>query len=397
MRLIGLTRNSVKSEGGVRGGTLPARALPAVAAVFALVAGLAGMTETAYAGPLDTRAVACTFNDRGGSTSRATYDAYSPATNSHRLTPMVTTVSTYGDSAQAGTLLFQTATYTLPTLSGSQQGRAAPLYNCPPGSTEQFRGNGVYDSVSKSYPTGVQGIGYRVFYYTSTSYGSENAAPLTLTNSFASGALVFPHSSSQGGTQYTRIDFVATGANYGTGIINASNIFGTSSETNNSSYFYRVQLASNITIAAPTCKVANTGNLTLALPAVTTIALNNGTAETTTYPTDLKVECDRIRSAAPTITFTTNYAASGYPGTLTNQAANGAQGVGVKLWVWNPVSNRYDVPTFNSRLSNLATYVDGPMYGRTWTFRVGASYLRTGGTVTAGPVRSTATLTFQYS
>lgn len=395
MRMIGLSRTIVKSRGGVRRPVLPARALPAVAATFALVACLGGITGTAYAGPLDTRAVSCAVNS-GGTTSKGNqYYAYSSTANVYSLSP-TRTVQPMPAPGTTGSVLFSTVERVLPQYEGASQGYAAPLYNCPPGTQEYFRGNGSYDSYSRSYATGLQGIGYRVYYYIGN--GEELAAPQTFDNTYATGALVFPMSSSARGTYRTRIDFVATGATIKPGVIVGSNIFGQASVSAGSAPagLYRVGMSGNITVTAPTCQIKNPQSQTIALGNVTATAMNSGAGENALYTSELQVDCGMSSQASPTVKLTTNYAANGSPDTVSNQAQNGAQGVGVRLWLWNPGLNNYERAAFNSTLPNRGTLISSTP-NSTWSYKLGASYLRTGGTVTAGSVLSTATITFTYS
>jgi len=390
MRMIGLSGNIVKKQGGAH-----ARAYPVLAATLALAACLGGITETAYAGPLDTRAVSCTVNNGGTTNKGNQYYAYSSTANVYTLSPTRTTQPMPAPGT-TGSVLFSTVERVLPQYEGASQGYVAPLYNCPPGTQEYFRGNGSYDSNSRSYATGLQGIGYRVYYYIGN--GEELAAPQTFENTYATGALVFPMSSSSRGTYRTRIDFVATGATIKPGIIYGSNIFGQASVSTGTAPagLYRVGMSGNITVSAPTCKINNPQSQTIALGNVTVSAMNSGAGENAMYVSEMQVDCGMSSQASPTVKLTTNYAASGSSDTVTNQAQNGAQGVGVRLWLWNPGMNTYERAAFNSTLPNRGTLISSTP-NSTWSYKVGASYLRTGGTVTAGSVLSTATITFTYS
>lgn len=354
-------------------------------------------SPTAYAGPLDTRAVACTVNSGGTTNKGNKYLAYSSSTNNYTVTPARTSQPMPAPGT-TGSVLFSTSERTLAQLEGQSQGMAAPLYNCPTGTTEYFRGNGAYDSASKSYATGLQGIGYRVYYYLGN--GEELAAPQEFSNPYATGALVFPMSSSDRGVYRTRIDFVATGAQMKPGTILANSVYGVSSVSAGVSglpSLYRVGLSSNITVNAPTCLIKNPANQVLKLDDVTISDLNSGAGENRMYNTELQVDCGMTSQSSPTVRLTTSYAAGGsYTGTLTNQAAGGATGVGVRLWLWNPGAGSYEVASFNSTLANRGTLISATPTS-TWSYKVGASYLRTGGTVSAGTVTSTATITFTYS
>lgn len=367
---------------------------------LALAACACGTGKTVYAGPLDTRAVSCTVNGGGTTNKGNRYSAYVAGNNNYTVPPMRAS-QPMPSPASVGTVLFSTNEITLRTFEGESQGTVAPLYNCPSGTMEYFRGVGTYDSASRSYSTGLQGIGYRVYYYMGN--GEELAAPQQFPNTFATGALVFPFSSSERGVYRTRIDFVATGAQIKPGVISAGNVYGYSSVDANVNVpsLYRVALGGNITVTAPTCEVKNPANLTVKLNDATLTSMNSGAAENAIYGTELQVGCGMSSQTAPTIKLTGNNPASGYPGTLLNQvssAAGGATGVGVRLWLWNPNSGggAYELPTFNSTYTNRGTLLSSSPTSL-WSYRVGASYLRTGGTVSAGAITSTATVTFTYS
>ena len=363
---------------------------------LALAACACGTGKTVYAGPLDTRAVSCTVNGGGTTNKGNRYSAYVAANNNYTVPPLRAS-QPMPSAASTGTVLFSTNEITLRSFEGESQGTVAPLYNCPSGTMEYFRGNGAYDSASRSYSTGLQGIGYRVYYYLGN--GEELAAPQQFPNTFATGALVFPFSSSERGVYRTRIDFVATGAQIKPGVISAGNVYGYSSVDANVNVpsLYRVGLASSITVNAPTCEVKNPANLTMTLPNASLTDMNSGAAENRFYTTELQVGCGMSSQTSPTVRLSTSYAAGGtYPGVVKNQTTSGAQGVGVKLWLFNPQSGNYDVAQFNSTLTNRGTLLSSSPTSL-WSYKVGAAYLRTGGTVTAGEVKATATVTFTYS
>lgn len=364
---------------------------------LALGACLAAGAKPAYAGPLDTRAVSCTVNGGGTTNKGNKYLAYSAQSNNYTVTPARTS-QPMPAAGSTGSVLFSTTERTLAQLEGQSQGLAAPLYNCPSGTMEYFRGNGSYDSASRSYPTGVQGIGYRVYYYLGN--GEELAAPQQFQNTYAAGALVFPMSSSDRGTYRTRIDFVATGAQIKPGTIVASSVYGISSVSAAVSglpSLYRVGLSSNIVVNAPTCLIKNTASQTLTLGDVTVTDMNSGAGENRIYATDLDVDCGVSSQSSPTVRLTASYPVGGsYPGTLQNQASGGATGLGVRLWLYNPGIANYEMAAFNTTLTGRGTLVSSNPTSL-WRYKVGASYLRTGGTVKPGPVTSTATITFTYS
>lgn len=396
MRLIGFARPNGGKEGRLKRGAWSTSGL-SLLAVVTLTTCLSGVAPEAHAGPLDARAVACTLNN-GGTTSKGNrYQAYSAASNNHTVSP-ARSAQPLPTSGVRGDVLFSTLEYSYPTLEGESQGLAAPFYNCPAGTMEYFNGNGAYDSASRSYATGVQGIGYRVFYYIGN--GEELAAPQQFSNPYTQGALVFPMSSSSRGYYRTRIDFVATGAEIRPGTIFASNIFGTASvvtAANGLAHLFRVGMDRNITISTPTCTVKNPGNLVLRLNDVSLTDLNNGGGENQIAVSELQVECSAASQASPTIRLTSSYVAgASYPGTLSNQDLNGAKGVGIRLWVHDPAVGQHRMATFNTTDSNRGTAI-GSRPTSTWSYGIGASYLRVGGTVSAGSVKATATVTFTYS
>lgn len=396
MRLIGIMRPNGRPQICFGGPVRPVTGHSLLAAVT-LAACLGGIAQDASAGPLDTRAVACTVNN-GGTTGKGNkYLAYSATSNRYTVSPL-RVAQPLPTSGARGDVLFSTAERSYPTLEGESQGLAAPLYNCPMGTVEYFTGNGTYDAASRSYATGLQGIGYRVYYY--IGEGEELAAPQQFSNSYSQGALVFPMSSSTRGYYRTRIDFVATGAEIKPGTINSSNVYGTatvSAAVNGLPGLFRVGLDRNITISTPTCTVKNPGNLVINLNDVSMAAMNSGAGENALYETELQVECSAASQASPTVRLSSSYVAgASYPGTLLNQDANGAKGVGVRLWLYDPAIGQHRMATFNTTDANRGTAI-GAKPTSAWSYKVGASYLRVGGAISAGTVKSTATVTFTYS
>ncbi|MCS3509261.1 fimbrial protein [Achromobacter sp. JUb104] len=351
----------------------------------------------ASAGPLDTRAVACTVNS-GGTTSKGNkYLAYLSVSNNYMLSP-IRTEQPLPTSAIRGDVLFSTSERTYQTLEGESQGLAAPLYNCPPGTMESFTGSGAYDSASRSYATGLQGIGYRVYYY--IGGGEELAAPQQFSNPYALGALVFPFSSSARGNYRTRIDFVATGEVIKPGTIYANRVYGAASVSaaiSGMPSLFRVGLERNIHVSTPTCTVKNPGNLVLSLGDVSVVDLNAGLGEKKIFETELQVACSAASQVSPTVRLSSGYMAGAtYPGALLNQEPNGAKGVGIRLWLYDPAIGQHRAATFNNTDANRGTAI-GAKPTSTWSFKFGASYLRVGGMVNAGTFKSTATVTFTYS
>ncbi|MFD4841185.1 fimbrial protein [Achromobacter sp. NPDC058515] len=362
---------------------------------LALSAAAAGI-HTAVAGPLDARASSCSINSGGPGPSGTRYAAFSGyqfSLNSGR--------DSFATPAQAtqGDLLFAVE-QGLPTLTGGDQGKVAPLYNCPPGMMEYFNGNGDLIAGTDIFRTNIAGIGYRVFYYlNSQGYAT---APVAYFNEYANGVLVFPFDHPGfGPNTKTRIEIVATGEPIGTGILNASRIYAQVSVSYTGGPMppggmYRVALSRNVTITRPTCSVTNQDALSLTLPDATLSALKSGSAGEV-KSTDLLVTCGGASMAAPSLSIS-GATVSGYPATLANQNTTtaGAKGVGVRLWIHDPQTGDFRQPAMGLAESSLGTAV-GALPTATWSYRVGASYQQVESTPTAGAVRATATLTFTYS
>lgn len=373
--------------------------MPAVAAALLGVATLPAMTSQAYAGPLDARAVACRLN-QGGTTNKGNkYMAYRSSGYVVGLSAGMTSRPLPAE-AQRGQILFSTMDAALPSLYGEAQGQAAPLYYCPPGTTERFDGNGAYiDSAYKLYATGVPGIGYRVYYYIN---GSEQiSAPITFSNNYQTGALVFPmNGSGQSGYLTTRIDFVATGQPIQPGVIRANQIFGQVTVPNSGLsipwQLYKVYMNQDITITVPTCNVTNTAALNMTLPDVSTTQLVGGKGGAVSETT-LQVSCSTSSRAAPSLKITANSLVSGQVATLRNQdtGATGAKGVGVQLSLWDPAIGSFRAPAIGSEEKNAGTAI-GALPTNLWSYRLGANYKQVDTTVQAGAVKATATLTFTY-
>ncbi|PWF22159.1 fimbrial protein [Corticimicrobacter populi] len=376
------------------------RMVPALVITLLGMASQSVVMNEAYAGPLDSRAVACRLNNQGGKTNKGnTYTAYR---SSGYVMPLSVGVTTrpLPSEAQRGQVLFSTTESALPSLYGEAQGQAAPLYYCPPGTTERFDGNGAYiDSAYKLYSTGVPGIGYRVYYY--LNGGEEVPAPATFNNSYQTGALVFPmNGSGQSGYLTTRIDFVATGQPIQPGVIRASQVFGQVTVPNAGIsipwQLYKVYMNQDITITVPTCNVTNTAALNMTLPDVSTTQLLSGKAGGISE-TVLQVSCAATSRLAPSLKITANTQVSGQAATLRNQdvSAGGAKGVGVKLWLYDPPAGGHRQVSFGTEEKGVGLPV-GNVPTSQWTYGLGASYQQIDSTVQAGTVRASATLTFTY-
>lgn len=301
----------------------------------------------------------------------------------------------------AGEILFASEVM-LPYLgSGSGQGRASPLYDCAAGGVEEFRGGSTLLSGHQNlYDSGVPGIGYRVYYYYINE--SENVpAPVTHTNTFKSGALVFPFNGSPhlGDDLKARIEFVATGDQIFPGELMPSRIYGQVSVSNVDRTVpnpYRVSLATAVRVTPPTCDIQNPAALTVRMPSVPVHLLARGEGRGITE-TVLDVTCTSPSPLSPTITVTATDPVSGHPATLANQEAgpDAATGVGVQMWLYDPGSGTYRNPIFGAAEQGIGAPVDAPMSSR-WQFRVGGSFLPLNATVKAGKVSAGATLKFTY-
>ena len=377
-------------------GAGPRRSCRAIAALCCAILGVMGAVQEVSAGPLDGRAVRCSVNTNGGRGPSGTwYDAFT--SNQHWL-PIGRSSWAPTEPKSRGEVLFAAQT-SLYRLDGGAQGQVSPLYNCPPGVMEQFQGNGSLLSGSTDiYKTNIQGIGYRVYYYYIDANDNQ-LAPVTYSNPYASGVLAFPFDSDRSRGAMARIEFVATGEEIVPGTLSTVNVYGSTTVTGAGvtlpAGLYRIGVLGNVAITRPTCAVTNTAALNLTLPDATIAAVKGGNAGFKS--TTLQVRCTAKGSAAPTMSIS-GTTISGYPATLSNVDASGtrATGVGVKLWVYDVTSGDFRVPTMGLAERNLGSAV-GALPTTDWTYQVGASYQQVNTTLTAGPVRATATLTFTYS
>jgi len=356
--------------------------------------GAIGSAQDAVAGPLDARATRCSVNNGGRGPSGTLYQAYGG--NQYVLSAGRSSLAVPSQPTQ-GQLLFAVET-ALPALSGGAQGTAAPLYGCPPGVVETFASSKALIPGTDIYKTSYKGIGFRVFYYTSTS-GSVTA-PVSHVNSYASGVLIFPFDSSYVPGAKARVEVVATGEPISAGRLNTNEIFATTTVTGAGvtlpTALYHVGLYGIVTLSVPTCSVTNPAALNLTLPDATLSALKSGAAGAMTSTT-LQVSCSSGSYLAPTMSIS-GTAVSGYDATLANQdtTTTGAKGVGVKLWVYDTQTGGFRQPTLGLAEKNLGTAV-GAVPTATWSYQVGASYQQVTATPTAGAVSAKATLTLTYS
>src|SRR5690606_35152552 len=290
---------------------------------LALALALAGGAATAQA---------CSVN-RGGTTSNGNhYMAYDASLFQIRVPPGRASFPLPAYPV-AGETLFVAET-PLPDLgSGSAQGRASPLYACKMGAVETFRGGTALVAGHRDvYASGVQGIGYRVYYYYIDASQNE-VAPYSADNTFKSGALVFPFngSASIGTGLKARIEFVATGEPILPGQLSPSNIYGQAAVSNVGSVavpqLYRVQLATPVAITPPTCDVQNTAALTVRLPAVPVHLLSAPPGRSITS-TSIEVACTSPSEASPTVTIIPNSTVAGYPATLANHESEDGRAAG---------------------------------------------------------------------
>lgn len=354
----------------------------------------------AHAGPLDTRASACMANPGGNGPSGTYYSAYNPALYQIQI-PLASQLIIPSQPVRGQVLL--AGERSLPYLEGGAAGAAAPLITCPAGTLETFHGNGaLVPGMSDVYLTSVSGIGYRVYYYISSD--SQQTAPVSYVNPYASGVLIYPvnNSSSQIGSNVrTRIELVATGAPILPGTISMAQVFGLGGMASGggaTTTFYRVGLQNNVVVSQPTCGITNPSALTVILPDVSTRLLATAGVGPQT-DTTLQVSCNAAREDAPAITLTTTHLVAEVPGTLGNLLTGGtaAQGVGVQV--------RYEMPSgdYTPFVHGTATHGVGipaaaPPTNQ-WLFRLGARFVRLGAAsdLKPGQVRAIATLTFTYN
>ncbi|MDM9560289.1 fimbrial protein [Bordetella petrii] len=342
---------------------------------------------------------ACKENPGGTAPSGQPYDRYNSTLFQVAVRPQQTTIA-LPPSVTAGELLFSTQETPLPSLSGSSQGQAVPVYDCPAGTIERFEGNHALIGTSL-YATGVPGIGYRVYYYISDT--ESRPAPVEYANPYRAGAMVFPFNGAhQLGTNLrTRIDFIATGDPIVPGIISAGFISGRASLAGGGAIstppLYRVFLAESIRITPPTCSVSNTAALTVQLPGLPVHMLQRGEGAGITTA-NLELACSSPSDVSPSIKITPTNPVAGYPATLGNQetGSEGARGVGIQVWLADPVTSQYRHARFGEVENGMGASLEGLPSSR-WLFRVGASYLQVEPTVTAGKVRAGAVLTFTYN
>ncbi|MFQ1083550.1 fimbrial protein [Bordetella trematum] len=368
---------------------------------------LAGLPQAA-AGPMDTRAVEtqCRANPGGQGPATGThYMAYNASLFQKIVTPPMTSMPVPSNPVKGQVLMRMSSP--LPYLSGGAQGQAAPYYRCPPGAIEEFRpASGILvPGMDDVYYTTVQGIGFRVAYFSggSGNYGYARYAPQRFVNSYDSGVMIFPFAGVDiGPGAIAMIELVALG-----GPINPGQVIGSlvSAESFLSGggaapaqSLYRVAMQGNVNITIPTCTAPAQSGLTMNLPDVsTTTLLREG--EGPMSDTTIQVNCTASSMNSPSMSISSSYLVPGTVNALSNisTASNKAQGVGVEVWFGNQ-SGTYTRPTFGLAYANHGTPIGSrPTY--LWNFKVGAKLKQLGqaSDVRPGPVRATATLTFTYN
>ncbi|OZI77305.1 fimbrial protein [Bordetella genomosp. 12] len=373
---------------------LRAGARPVVLTLLAAAASLVSMH--------DARA-ACAVNPGGtGPATGTTYERYDPNSARYPLSPPQTIIAAPSNPTPGQILMRMTKP--LPTYSGGQQGRGTAYYGCTQGTVENFAGAGaLVAGFSDVYSTGLQGIGYRVAYYMQS--GDPNSAvfaPQSYANPYANGVLYYPFGGGEAGPSLeTMIELVATGGPVGLGTISASQVYGQSTVAGApATQLYKVYLASSITVANPTCDTTSAA-LTLTLPDVsTTTLLRDGEGPKTDLT--FSVACNVPSTISPSITIASSHLVAGTQNTLANMssAANKAEGVGIDVWLGSPTpGGGYTAPTFGLAHPDYGVSADGASPTSLWSFRIAANLKQIGAnnTVRAGPVTSTATLTFTYN
>jgi type 1 fimbria pilin len=344
---------------------------------------------------------ACDYNGGGnyGPATNMLYDAYAPAASQYGLTPISVVIPVPLNPTANQVLM--TMTRPLASLSGAAQGQATPYGRCNNSRVEKFDGFGAPNG--NVYPTSVAGIGYRVTYYMqSGDAGSAVYAPWSQQNPYASGVMFYPFSGSSAGSSVeTMIELVATGDPIIPGTITSANVYGQTTLAGfTSALLYRVYMTQDVVVANPTC-TTDLPTLVLNLPDVSTTTLlrdGEGPKKDLTFG----VTCNVPNTISPVITVTSSNLVAGTQNTLANvsTATNKAEGVGVELWLGSPTpGGAYTAPTLGIAAPNFGTPTSA-LPSATWDFTVAANLKMTATTasdVRAGPVQSTATLTFTYN
>ncbi|MCD0502869.1 fimbrial protein [Bordetella petrii] len=372
----------------------------AVSCLALAAAGVLGSMDAPLAAMVGPRSGSCYRNTGGHAPSGTYYEAYSSGSFQIAVSAFANEYAVPADPSPGQVLFSTTETY-LPALSGPQEGRAAPVYDCPAGTIEHFNGNGpLVDAINKVYATSVPGIGYRVYYYVDDE--TEVAAPVSYVNDYLRGVLVFPFNGSYGGSSVrTRIDFVATSTTVSPGTILAATTYGESSISGASvpsglGGLYKVRLAHDINIKAATCAISNPAALNVTLPRVPAYLVGEH-ENTGVFMTNITVTCSNPSVLSPTVRVTAASTVSGYAATLANQETGptAARGVGIKMWLHDAAQGEVRPVSFGETENGLGSPQES-LPARVWSFRFGGSYMQVGPTVTGGRVKATATITFTY-
>uniref|UniRef100_UPI003340EB02 fimbrial protein n=1 Tax=Castellaniella defragrans TaxID=75697 RepID=UPI003340EB02 len=345
---------------------------------------------------------ACTLNIGGMGPSGVIYDRYNGALFQIKVPAGRSTFALPAyPQPPAGEILFVSETL-LPTLGTKrEQGAAAPLILCSVGAIEEFKGaTELLPGFNDLYASGVKGIGYRVYYYYRDS-GEGVVAPYTGVNTYSRGVLVFPFNGSDLGNDLkARIEFVATGEPIEPGELLPGRIYGVVSVSNTNgvsvSSPYKVELATAITVTPPTCEIQTPEALTVILPTVSVHLLMRGEGRGITAK-DLSVACSSPSMASPIIRITPISPVGGSTNTLANEdtSSDGAKGVGVQMWLYDPAIGTFRNPVFNTDEPGAGAPQES-LPSSLWLFRIGGSYLPIDAIVTAGKVSAGATLKFTY-
>jgi len=239
------------------------------------------------------------------------------------------------------------------------------------------------------YPTNIPGIGIRIYAWTSQGYYGAPTTPTLTPNSWT---FSFSVSGAYGtGYQQLRFDLVATGpvSNSGTNTLsyNVAPWFSVAAN-DGSGQMALANLALTATVTTPTCSVTNTV-VPVLLPTVSTGSLNTGPAGTTSFSLDLN--CTAGIKVGVTLTDATN--PSNTSTTLSLSPDSIATGVGVQILKGSmPIAYGADSPAAD----NLNQWSAGTALGGPMSIPLTARYVRTTGTLNAGPVKALATFTMSY-
>jgi len=348
---------------------------------------------------------ACTINPggAGGGGTGINYQAYNPALATYTVMPSAAVLAV-PNTPSSGEILMR-MTRNLPSWSGAAQGQATAYYGCVNGTIEYFNGNGgLVSGFSNVYATNMPGIGYRVAYYMPLGVPSQAVfAPTQYANPYTNGVMFYPMGGNSNfpGVLQAMIELVTTGQPITPGALNVGNIFGQVTVPGApATQLYRVAMGGSLTFANPTCETVLPA-LTMTLPDVsTTTLIQDGVGPKTELV--VQVTCAVPGTLSPDITIDTSNQVPGGANTLSNvsTAANKAEGVGIEVWLGSATpGGSYTPVTFGLEEANYGAPTGGSTPTDLWDFRIAANLKVLGPTtdLRAGPVQSTATLTFTYN